>query len=324
MHSLKILWSRIAVVYLVILPCQVHAQTESVDWINKRAHELQSDSTSTDQDLRFLSSTLKGKTILGLGEASHGTQEFYYQKRRIIQYLVSQDQYRLIALESPASYIEPINQYLQTGNGNLKSLLKIMGLYNADEIYKLCRWLKSFNESRSPNDKVKMIGFDDEEFWSDPFTRDEKMASNFIRAHEQGTPKSILWSQNLHLAKDTTMAQYKAMGFYLKKHFGEQYYAIGLDTYSGSVSVLNHGQFESHDFVGTDSTFSALFSKANFEAFFVDFHAVPNPLLNTKNSITNIYSNWQEPKPLPIVAGIDFDGLLFIRNTTASKATGAN
>lgn len=83
--------------------------------------------------------------------------------------------------------------------------------------------------------------------------------------------------------------------------------------------MLHNGQLESHNFTGTGNTFSVLISKANFMAFFVDFHKVPDPFLNTENSITNIYSKWQEPKPLPIVPGADFDGLVFIREATTSK-----
>ena len=319
MNPLKPILEIIAFSFFLALPSVLFAQDKAIDWINENAHELHSGSSSSDQDLRFLSKTLEGKTLVGLGEASHGTEEFYFQKRRFVKYLVSQDKYRLLALESPTTYVEPINNYIQTGEGDLRITLKSMGLYNSEEFYKLCQWLKSFNESRPPNDKAIIIGFDDEAYWSDPLTRDKNMAENFIKSHKQGNPKTILWSHNLHLAKDTTMAQYKAMGFHLKEQYADQYYVIGFDTYNGSVSVLNNGQLESHDFAGKENTFSALFGKASFEAFFVDFHKAPNPFLKMENSITNIYSNWQEPKPLPIVPGADFDGLIFIRETTASK-----
>lgn len=306
--------------WLLILSSVVYAQDNAVDWINENAHEL--NTGSTYQDLFFLSKVLKDKPIIGLGEASHGTQEFYFQKRRIASYLISQHKYRIVAFESVTTYVEPINTYIQTGEGDLKSMLKPLVLYNTEEIYKLFEWLKEFNKSKSPQDRVKLIGFDDEEFWGNPLKRDEQMAGKFISAHSKDNHKSILWSHNVHLAKDTTMAQYKAMGFHLKKKYGNQYYAIGFDTHHGSVSVLNNDrEIESRNFDGTENTFTALFSKAKFEAFFVDFHKVPNPFINTVNSITNIFSEWRgEPKPLPIVPGADFDGLIFIRETTASKA----
>ncbi|MCF0050485.1 erythromycin esterase family protein [Dyadobacter sp. LJ53] len=295
------------------------AQSTAVDWLNKNARELTTDSLSADQELSFLSEEIKNKTIIGLGEASHGTQEFYFQKRRIIKYLVSRENFRIIAFESPVNYIEPVNRYVQTGQGNLKDILGTMALYNTSEIFKLFEWLKMYNETQSGTEKVKVVGFDHEGYWNDPFTRDEFMAGDFIKAQDSARQKSILWSHNLHLAKDTTMAQYKAMGYHLRKHYGAHYYAVGFDTYSGSVSVLNNGQFESHDFQGKENTLSATFSKVKFPAFFIDFREAPKPMINTANTITNLLSNWQEPKPLPIIPGLDFDAMIFIRNTTASR-----
>ncbi|CAG5067562.1 hypothetical protein DYBT9623_00283 [Dyadobacter sp. CECT 9623] len=256
--------------------------------------------------------------IVGLGEASHGTQEFFFQKRRIIQYLVTRDNFRTIAFEAPANFIEPLNKYIQSGEGTLKSTLSSLGLYNADEILRLCDWLRKFNASAAPGEKVKMIGFDDETFWADPLGRDELMAEKFITFQKSDQRKSILWSHNLHIAKDMTMAEYKAMGFHLKAHYGGKYYAVGMDTYSGSVHVLNDGQFESHDFTAKEHSLSALLARAKLEAFFVDFNGAPAALKSAKD-ITNIYSNWKEPQMLPIVPGSDFDALLFIRKTTASK-----
>jgi erythromycin esterase-like protein len=305
---------------LILCSLSCYAQDSSVDWVNKNAYQLNSDTISDNKDLTFLSKELKNKSIIGLGEASHGTQEFYYQKKRIIQYLTSKERYKIIGFECPQINIEPINQYLQNGSGDLSGMLKPMGLYNTDEMYKLFEWLMVFNKSKSSIDKVKLVGFDSSEYWGNPLKRDQLMAENFTKIHKIENLKSILWSHNLHLAKDTTMANYKAMGWHLKQEFGNQFYAIGFDTFKGNVSTINNGEFQKHDFVGKEGTFSSLFAKAKFKTFFLDFHKAPNPLSNTVNSITNLYSNWQEPKPLPIIPGSDFDAIIFIRETTASRA----
>src|SRR5690606_14008632 len=115
---------------------------------NENAQELKSDSFDNDKDLLFLSSVLKNKTLVGLGEASHGTQEFFFQKCRIIKYLVSKENYKLIAIEVPTNYINPINDYILTGKGDIKDKVKSMGLFNSEELLKLYEWLKIFNESR--------------------------------------------------------------------------------------------------------------------------------------------------------------------------------
>ncbi len=283
---------------LLLSSLSLCAQESSVDWINKNAYQLNSNSVSDNHDLRFLTKKLKNKSIIGLGEASHGTQEFYIQKRRIIQYLTSKDNYKIIAFECPQTAIEPINQYLQNGSGDLAAMLKPMGLYNSEELYKLFQWLMEFNKSKSSTDKVKLIGFDSAEYWGNPLKRDQLMSENFTKTHKIKKLKTILWAHNLHLAKDTTMANYKAMGWHIKQEFENQFYVIGFDTYKGNVSTISNGKFEKHDFEGKEGSFSSLFAKAKYPSFFIDFHKTPNPLINTLNSITNLYSNWARAKTL--------------------------
>ncbi|MCJ8163701.1 erythromycin esterase family protein [Pontibacter sp. E15-1] len=305
--------------FLLFITGAVNAQDITINWVNKNAYPLQADSSSSNyHDLRFLSKVLKDKSIIGLGEASHGTQEFYYQKRRIVEYLIQEAGYKMVALESPSTTIEPINQFLQDGTGDMKVMLKAMGLYNSEEMYKLCLWIMTYNKNKSDKDKVKLIGYDSEEYWGNPFTRDKLMAESLIKARTVQNCKTIVWAHNLHIAKDTTMAEFKAMGYYLKKEFGINFYAIGFDTYKGSVNVLNNGELEKHYFKGNEDTFSSLFAKAIYPSFFIDFTTQGNPFINTVNKITNIYSNWKEPNPLPIRPGYDFEGLIFVKETSAS------
>jgi erythromycin esterase-like protein len=295
-----------------------YAQDKAIGWINNNAYELKSDSHSSIDDLLFLSKELKDKTVVGLGEASHGTQEFFVQKRRIIENLIERYDFKLLAFESTNTAIAPINQYLQSGQGNLKHLMRPMGLYNTEEIYLLFQWIREYNKTKSSKNKVMLNGFDSEDFWHDALARDKLMAENLIKTHNSKKGKTIVWAHNVHIAKDTTMAKFPAMGSYLKQHFGNEFYVIGFDTYKGSVNVLNNGAFEMHTFEGKENSFSSMFAKAKYEAFFMPFNFKSSPFTGMTGYITNIYSNWQEPIPLPIRPGVDFDGIVFIKNTTAS------
>lgn len=298
----------------------VHAQNSAVAWIDAHACPLFPDVVAATEDLSFLSSVLKDKTLVGLGEASHGTQEFYLQKRRIVQYLVRNENFKVLAFESTPTYIQPINDYILTGSGTIKDLLKPMGLYNCDEMLQLFEWLKSFNASKLPKDQVRLLAFDDEAYWQDPLSRDAFMAEQFMKQHQTDSVKSILWSHNLHLAKDTTMTQYKAMGYHLKKAYNDRFYVIFFDTYKGSANVLSNGVMESHSFQGQDAAFSAILKHARFDSFFIAFPKDFHPFTDTSFLITTLYSNWQGvPQPLPALPGSDFDGLIFIKETTASE-----
>jgi len=305
---------------LFFMSVTLYAQDSTLGWLDNNASPIKSASLPDESDdLRFLSGLLKDKYVVGLGEASHGTHEFYVQKGRIIKYLVLEEGYKMLALEATSGTIEPLDKFVRYGTGDLKGILKSMGLYNCKEMYDLCIWLMDYNKTKPEKDKFILAGVDNEEYWADPYTRDELMAGNLIEKQHASQCKTIIWSHNLHIAKDTTMAEFKAMGYHIKEKFGPAFYVIGFDTYKGSVNVLdNNGKFEKHIFEGKPLTFSGLFSKVRYEAFFIDFTAASNPMKDQVNKITNLYSNWRTPAPLPVRLGSDFDGLIFIRETTAS------
>lgn len=284
------------------------AQDQSINWINKNAHPL-------NKDLSFLTKELTGKNVVALGEASHGTHEFYVQKAGIITYLITQCNFKLLSFEGPAYLMEPINLYLQSGKGDLKEHMQHLALYNTEEIYQLFMQIRQYNSDKASKDKVELIGFDSPDFWGDPFTRDQHMSEKLIKA--VNNRKTIVWAHNVHILQDTT-AEYMPMGAYLKKHFRDELYTIAFDTYKGTVNVLNDGVFEEHAFEAKEDSFTSMLAKARYEAFFLPFTQEDCPFKGIEGMITNIYSNWQEPKPLPVKPGVYFDALIFIKNTTAS------
>jgi erythromycin esterase-like protein len=303
---------------MFVLLCALNASgQESLGWINKNAYELQSDLDSTNNDLSFLSNELRGKSIFGLGEASHGSREFYLQKARIIEYLISKCNFQMLSFESPQSTMVPINIFVQTGEGNLKELMKHMGLYSTEEIYNLFQWIRGYNKDKAAEYRVVLSGLDSEDYWGDPYTRDKFMTENLIKSYEAKKRKTIVWTHNVHIMKDTT-SNSLSMGSYLNQHFKNEFYALGFDTFKGTVNVLKEGEFESHNFQAVASSFSNILAQAKDKSFFLPFHK-ESPFTGTTTSITNIYSNWQgPPKPLLIKPGIDFNGIVFIRETSPS------
>ncbi|UYQ95066.1 erythromycin esterase family protein [Chitinophaga horti] len=294
-----------------------YAQQQKIDWVNAHAHPLSTEyETPGIKDLSFLADELAGKQVVALGEASHGTREFYLQKARIIAYLVIRQQFRVLTFEFQDSLLQPVNRFVRTGEGNLKAAMKSFALYNTEEIYRLLMWIRQYNTSRTPADQVTIHGVDHADYWPDPFTRDRHMAANLVRHYEAQPRKTMLWAHNVHIIKDTT-AKYQSMGAYLMRHFGDRFYALCMDTYSGSVNVINGGGFEVHPFSGMPDGFSSLLAKAKHEAFYLSFRG-NQPFANDTVSLTTIHSNWQGTKPLPVKPGTDMDALVFIRNSTAS------
>ena len=53
----------------------------------------------TDSDLNYLH-RLKDAKVVGLGEATHGTRDFFQMKHRIFRYLVEKSQHKVIGFEA--------------------------------------------------------------------------------------------------------------------------------------------------------------------------------------------------------------------------------
>jgi len=77
----------------------------------------------TDDELRFLDK-FSSKKIVGLGEATHGTAEFFDAKHRIFRYLVENHGYKVFAFEADFGESVFLNAAIQ--NGNCDQIKEIM------------------------------------------------------------------------------------------------------------------------------------------------------------------------------------------------------
>jgi erythromycin esterase-like protein len=279
-------------------------------------YDLQISQLTNPNTFTFLSTYLKEKTIIGLGETSHGTQEFYQAKSSIAKYLINQHQFKRIALEMDVQVADQLNNFVLQKHDQIDDVLKEYGLYNAEEFKNLLVWIRHKNATiPAHKDKIQLIGFDQIAFASRPLRRDSLMAQQFLQiASEQ---KYIVWAHAIHLLKsntwDTTHSGVKAMGNYLSQHFGNQYYLLVLDTQQGTVNVIEDRKLKSYTFA------------LEKELLVQD---VPNFYLHLRTlstspvyPLTYIGSAWNgAAQSIPTQLEIDFDGLLFIQNTTASKS----
>lgn len=303
---------------LLLLNCYYasKSQTKSIDtisWLNENV-------TSLEQNyLKKISQDLTQNTLIGLGEASHGTEEFFREKNRIVKFLIENQNYTKVGIEFSNQYLESINDYVTTGRGNLKSIMHDFSLYKTKAFYDLFEWIKKYNETVKKN-KIEVFGFDDVDF-TDPFTRDSLMAINVINRQKQANAKIILWGHNLHLAKDK-LSGYKAMGYYLNKQYHNNYFNIAFDTYEGSVNTISLNQDETIDINSNTlltpvNNFSAMFSKVKYDKFYICFKD-DNPLIGIKNTFTNIWADWREPFSILTKFDSDFNAVIFMRKTSAS------
>ncbi len=112
------------------------------------------------KDLMPLKDILKDKKIVAMGEATHGTSEFFKMKHRFFEFLVEEMGYRVFAMECDGGGGQAINDYILKGEGNLEDSLDELGLYRTEEVKNMIKWMKEYNDDPSNKEKIKFYGFD--------------------------------------------------------------------------------------------------------------------------------------------------------------------
>ncbi|MBZ0099596.1 MAG: erythromycin esterase family protein, partial [Taibaiella sp.] len=113
----------------MFLTIQSRAQNkELIKALKQHAHPIATATPLSDNsDLTFLKDVLKDKTVIGLGEATHGTREFFQMKHRLVKFLVEEMGYRQFAIESNFAECMAINDYVRDGIGDPEMALR--GIY---------------------------------------------------------------------------------------------------------------------------------------------------------------------------------------------------
>lgn len=148
----------------ILLNVHTYAQTkELAASIKEHAHPLTTaDPASNNADLLFLKEILKDKTIIGLGESTHGTHEIFTMKHRLLKFLVEEMGYRHFAMEANFAECLAINDYVLYGKGDPGIALR--GIYfwtwNTVEVLDMIKWMRKYNEDKVDTDKVRFWGFD--------------------------------------------------------------------------------------------------------------------------------------------------------------------
>jgi len=120
--------------------------------------------TDPDDDLSVqyaLRSMFEGRSIIALGESTHGAREFFQMKHRLIRYLVTELDVRVLGLEMRFTGTLPLNAYLIHGEGNPEEILNGFGwLARTESFLELVEWLRGFNENNSRSEQVAIYGID--------------------------------------------------------------------------------------------------------------------------------------------------------------------
>lgn len=193
-------------------------------------------------DFKQISDEFAQAKIIGVGESTHGTHEFFIAKSELFKRLVKENGLNALLFEDGIKQCSAINEYISSGKGNLKELvLRFYPVWRNQEVIQLLQWMRD-NFSQYP---VNFVGFDTDQSIIDASKRDEYMAQNITTyVNENPNQKILIWAHNSHIKVSSEVEKFHTMGMFLKQEFGNNYCAIaqffGIGEFSAAHIDENH------------------------------------------------------------------------------------
>jgi erythromycin esterase len=131
------------------------------DWIRANAIPLATAVAGHGfDDMQPLKKVIGSAHIVSLGEATHGTREFFQLKHRMLEFLASEMGFTIFSIEASMPEAYRLNDYVLAGEGDPAKLLKGMYFWTWDteEVLDMIQWMREFNASGKGH--VEFTGFD--------------------------------------------------------------------------------------------------------------------------------------------------------------------
>jgi len=157
-----------AVLVCIALPATEASHEETVPpevtaWLLDQAIPLETtDPTEPLDDLEPIREIIGDAKIIGLGEQTHGTSEFFKMKHRAFRFLVEEMGFRIFAFEADWLGVIELNACLLPGGPEIATAFRNLGVWawQCDEVMELLQWMKAFNEATEGEDYVQIVGLD--------------------------------------------------------------------------------------------------------------------------------------------------------------------
>lgn len=133
------------------------------EWLQERVKTYEG-----PEDMEPLMAAMEGRELILLGEASHGTHEYYHHRGEICRRLIEEQGLDFIAVEGDWASIFRLNRYVKGLPVEGESAREIQQTFDRwpewmwanEEVEELVEWLRDYNADRSMEDRVGFYGMD--------------------------------------------------------------------------------------------------------------------------------------------------------------------
>ena len=143
------------------------APASVIDWFRERAYPIRTTLPHGDEgDLGWLSDVVGEARIVSLGEASHGTSEYFTLKHRFVRHLVERHGFTEFSIEANFAGGRVVDAWVQ-GEGpdtfeaaNIALAHTSYHTWDTVEVLDMIRWMRAHNAGRPETERVHFHGFD--------------------------------------------------------------------------------------------------------------------------------------------------------------------
>lgn len=139
------------------------APDEVVAWLKANAISLKSVQPGSGfDDMMPLKARLKDARVVAMGEATHGTREFFQFKHRMFEFLVEELGFTVFGMEANWPESLEVNAYVLEGKGDAREAVGRLAfaVWQTEEVLDLIRWMRQYNLDAAHTQKLKFYGFD--------------------------------------------------------------------------------------------------------------------------------------------------------------------
>lgn len=113
-------------------------------------------------DLELFLAVAASRSVIGLGEATHGTQESFQLKHRLIRLLAEHGGLRTVAFECGLAPGRLIDQFVRFGQGSAREVLaqQRYWCWENEEVLALIEWLREHNSGLPADERIAFVGVD--------------------------------------------------------------------------------------------------------------------------------------------------------------------
>lgn len=145
---------------LTLTSLQLFSQKQvQINHSEESVYPVYVDSTDFLDNPESLKAFFLTKDIVGMGEATHGTHEFFEIKSKMFRFLVEHCNYKVFALEASYGAELYLDDYVKGGDStDIRNYLDWP--WGTEEVRDLMEWIKAYNKDKRDSEKVSFYGVD--------------------------------------------------------------------------------------------------------------------------------------------------------------------